>query len=107
MEINFSINTDLARQILTGFIHSEITRMGFTRAVINLSGGIDSALSCFLAAEALGPQNVLAIRLPYRTSSPGFARPRPTGDRRPGRAVDDLRDQRDGRSIDREIPRDE
>ena len=69
MENHLSINTDLARQILTGFIHSEITRMGFTRAVINLSGGIDSALSCYLAAEALGPQNVLAIRLPYRTSS--------------------------------------
>jgi NAD+ synthase len=44
--------------------------MGFSKAVINLSGGIDSALSCYLAAEALGPQNVLAIRLPYRTSSP-------------------------------------
>ena len=69
MDINLSINTDLARQILTGFIHSEITRMGFSRAVINLSGGIDSALSCYLAAEALGPQNVLAIRLPYQTSS--------------------------------------
>ena len=69
MEINLSINTDLARQILTGFIYSEITRMGFTRAVINLSGGIDSALSCYLAAEALGADNVLAIRLPYRTSS--------------------------------------
>ena len=67
--IDLSLDTDLARQILTGFIRSEITRMGFTRAVINLSGGIDSALSCFLAAEALGPQNVLAIRLPYRTSS--------------------------------------
>src|SRR5512141_62589 len=69
MDINLNINTDLARQILTGFIRSEITRMGFTKAVINLSGGIDSALSCYLAAEALGPQNVLAIRLPYRTSS--------------------------------------
>jgi NAD+ synthase len=69
MEINLNINTDLARQILTGFIRSEITRMGFTKAVLNLSGGIDSALSCYLAAEALGPQNVLAIRLPYRTSS--------------------------------------
>uniref|UniRef100_A0A7C4PIH0 NH(3)-dependent NAD(+) synthetase n=1 Tax=Anaerolinea thermolimosa TaxID=229919 RepID=A0A7C4PIH0_9CHLR len=67
---DLSINTDLARRILTGFIRSEITRMGFSRAVINLSGGIDSALSCFLAAEALGPENVLAIRLPYRTSSP-------------------------------------
>jgi len=67
---DLSINTDLARRILTGFIRSEITRMGFSRAVINLSGGIDSALSCFLTAEALGPENVLAIRLPYRTSSP-------------------------------------
>jgi NAD+ synthase len=67
---DLSINTDLARRILTGFIKSEITRMGFSRAVINLSGGIDSALSCVLAAEALGPKNVLAIRLPYKSSSP-------------------------------------
>jgi NAD+ synthase len=67
---DLSINTDLARKILTGFIHSEITRAGFTKAVINLSGGIDSALSCYLAAEAMGPKNVLAIRLPYRASSP-------------------------------------
>jgi NAD+ synthase len=67
---DLSINTDLARKLLTGFIHSEITRTGFSRAVINLSGGIDSALSLVLAAEALGPKNVLAIRLPYRTSSP-------------------------------------
>ena len=50
-------------------MQSEITRMGFQHAVINLSGGIDSALSCFLTAEALGAENVLAIRLPYRTSS--------------------------------------
>ena len=66
---DLKINTDLARRILTGFIKSEITRMGFSRAVVNLSGGIDSALSCVLAAEALGPENVLAIRLPYKSSS--------------------------------------
>jgi NAD+ synthase len=70
MNINLSINTDLARQILTGFIYTEITRAGFSKAVINLSGGVDSALSCYLAAEAMGPENVLAIRLPYRASSP-------------------------------------
>ena len=64
-----TINTDLARQILTGFIRSEITRMGFSRGVLGLSGGVDSALSCYLAAEALGPENVLAVRMPYRTSS--------------------------------------
>ena len=69
MNIDLSIHTDLARKILTGFIKSEITRFGFTRAVIGLSGGIDSALSCALAAEALGPDNVLAIRMPYKTSS--------------------------------------
>ena len=68
--IDLTINPELARKILTGFIKSEITRSGFSRAVVNLSGGLDSALSCALAAEALGGENVLALRLPYRTSSP-------------------------------------
>jgi NAD+ synthase len=66
---DLTINTDVARQILTGFIKSEVNRVGFTRAIINLSGGLDSALSCALAAAALGPENVMALRLPYRTSS--------------------------------------
>src|SRR5512136_1525579 len=70
MENNLSIDTGLVRKILTGFIRSETTRAGFSRAVINLSGGIDSAVSFILACEALGPQNVLAICLPYKTSSP-------------------------------------
>jgi NAD+ synthase len=68
-EINLIINTDLAREILTGFIKSEITRVGFSRAIVGLSGGIDSALSCVLAARALGPENVLAVRMPYKASS--------------------------------------
>lgn len=67
--LDLTINTDVARQILTGFIRSEVQRMGFTRAIVNLSGGLDSALSCALAAEALGAENVMALRLPYRTSS--------------------------------------
>ena len=69
--IDLTINTELARTILTGFIKSEITRVGYSKAVIGLSGGIDSALSCYLAAEALGAENVLAVRMPYRTSSQG------------------------------------
>ena len=64
------INPDRVKKILTGFLRSEISRAGFHRAVIGLSGGIDSALSCFLAAEALGPENVLGVRMPYMTSSP-------------------------------------
>jgi len=66
---DLTINTGLARKILSGFIRSELNRMGFTKAVIGLSGGVDSAVSCILAAEALGPQNVMAIRMPYQSSS--------------------------------------
>lgn len=67
---SLSINTDLAREILSGFIKSEVSRAGFSHAIINLSGGLDSALSCALAVDALGAENVLALRLPFRTSSP-------------------------------------
>jgi NAD+ synthase len=63
------INTDVARKILAGFIRDEISKSGMKRAVMGLSGGIDSALSAFLSAEALGPENVLAVRMPYKTSS--------------------------------------
>ncbi|MBA4380393.1 MAG: NAD(+) synthase, partial [Anaerolinea sp.] len=67
--IDLSINLSLVRKILTEFIRSEISRAGYSRAVVNLSGGLDSAVSCVLAAEALGAQNVLAVRLPYKSSS--------------------------------------
>lgn len=64
------INTSLVRKILVSFIRDEVTRVGLSRAVIGLSGGIDSALSCMLAMEALGEENVMAVRMPYKTSSP-------------------------------------
>ena len=67
--VDLTINTDLARRILTGFIRSEVTRVGYSRVVVGLSGGIDSALSCALAVEALGADNVLAVRMPYKASS--------------------------------------
>jgi NAD+ synthase len=67
--IDLTINTDLARKILVGFLKTEITRAGFKRALVGLSGGVDSSLSCYLASEALGPENVLAVRMPYETSS--------------------------------------
>ncbi|MCC7117118.1 MAG: NAD+ synthase [Anaerolineales bacterium] len=69
MNTNLDINTELAREILVGFIKSEVTRVGFSRAVLGLSGGLDSALSCALAVSALGKENVLAVRMPYKLSN--------------------------------------
>lgn len=68
--IDLTIDTEFARKVLTDFIKGELKRAGFRRAVIGISGGLDSAVSCTLAAEALAPENVLAVRMPYRTSSP-------------------------------------
>jgi NAD+ synthase len=52
------------------FLQEGFRAAGFSRAVLGLSGGIDSALSAALAARALGPENVFAILMPYRTSDP-------------------------------------
>lgn len=65
-----AIHPDLTRSLLVEFIRHEVRKFGFNRLVLGLSGGIDSALSATLAAEALGPENVVGIMLPYRTSSP-------------------------------------
>lgn len=59
----------LLKKLLTGFIKSETKRIGISKAVIGLSGGIDSAVTAYLAAEALGKENVLCVLMPYKTSS--------------------------------------
>ncbi|MBX7167033.1 MAG: NAD+ synthase [Pirellulales bacterium] len=63
------ISAPLVTEVLCRFIRQEIVRTGFTRAVLGLSGGIDSSVVAFLAARALGPENVLAVTMPYKTSS--------------------------------------
>ena len=68
--IQIPTNTTLLREILTAFIRNEVHKTGLKRVVIGLSGGVDSALSAMLAAEALGPKNVLGILMPYKSSNP-------------------------------------
>ena len=64
------IDTDVARRVIGGFIDGQLRQAGFERAVLGLSGGIDSALVAYLVAEAIGPERLLCVLMPYRTSSP-------------------------------------
>ena len=70
MPISIPTNVEFLRTILVSFIRDEVRKVGLERVVVGLSGGVDSSLSALLAAEALGPKQVLALLMPYRTSSP-------------------------------------
>ncbi len=65
-----AINPELVRRLLVGFIQNEVRKVGFERVVLGLSGGVDSSLVATLAAQALGPKNVLGVLMPYKTSDP-------------------------------------
>lgn len=65
-----AIDTDVARRVIAGFIRGQLAQAGFDRAVLGLSGGIDSALVAYLVAQAIGPESLLCVLMPYRTSSP-------------------------------------
>ena len=65
-----AIDTDVARRVIGQFIRGQLDQAGFERAVLGLSGGIDSALVAFLVAEAIGADKLLCVLMPYRTSSP-------------------------------------
>jgi len=64
------IDPELTAEWLVSFLREEFERRGFEKAVVGLSGGVDSALTAHLSAEALGAENVIAVRMPYRTSNP-------------------------------------
>jgi len=66
---SLAVNPALVEEILVRFIRNEIWRTGFRRAVFGLSGGIDSSVVAYLAVKALGPDHVLAVTMPYKTSS--------------------------------------
>jgi NAD+ synthase len=66
-----AIDTDIARRVIGQFIRGQLRQAGFERAVLGLSGGIDSALVAYLVAEAIGPERLLCLSMPYRTSSEG------------------------------------
>ena len=64
------INAPLVANWLVKFLQDEMPRRrGIGKAVLGLSGGVDSAVVAYLAARALGPENVYAFRMPYKISS--------------------------------------
>jgi NAD+ synthase len=64
------LNTRFVEKILVDFLRDEVTKAGFRYGVLGLSGGVDSAVCAALAARALGPDKVLGVIMPYKTSSP-------------------------------------
>jgi NAD+ synthase len=62
------IDEVLVRKMLIGFLREETLKTGATRVVLGVSGGVDSAVVAALAAEALGPKNVLGLFTPYRNA---------------------------------------
>ena len=66
---DLKLNPKVVKDLLVRFIRDELDKVGFGKVVVGLSGGVDSALSASLAAAAIGPENVLCVILPYKTSS--------------------------------------
>jgi len=70
-EDTLRIDVELAEKWLVAFLKDEVaTRRKFTKGIVGISGGVDSALTAHLAVKALGKDNVIGVRMPYRTSSP-------------------------------------
>ena len=64
------IDPALTEEWLSAFLRDEIAGRGFRKSIVALSGGVDSSVTAYLAARALGAENVVGVRLPYRHSSP-------------------------------------
>jgi NAD+ synthase len=65
-----AIDTDVARRVIAEFIRGQLRQAGFERAVLALSGGIDSALVAYLVAEAIGAERLRCVLMPSGSSSP-------------------------------------
>lgn len=67
---DLSLNTPMVKRLLVDFVRDESHNAGFRKGVVGLSGGVDSSVVAYVAAEALGAENVLGVMMPYKTSSP-------------------------------------
>jgi NAD+ synthase len=66
-----TLDAESTVKVLAGFISDELSKVGFGRLVVGVSGGLDSATVAFLSAGAIGPENVSGVIMPYKESDPG------------------------------------
>lgn len=62
------INCSFVERVITSFIREELSKFGFEKGIIGLSGGMDSTVCAFLAVGALGAKNVVGLIMPYGKS---------------------------------------
>jgi len=67
---DLSLNNDIVTRLLVDFVRDETHNAGFSKGIIGLSGGVDSAVAAHVSAKALGSRNVVGVIMPYRTSDP-------------------------------------
>lgn len=64
------LDYEQAMGLLMAFIREETAKPGFKKVIVGLSGGLDSAVVAYLAVQALGKENVIAVLMPYKSSNP-------------------------------------
>ena len=65
-----TLQEDAVLDVIDRGLYREVARTGFERVILGLSGGLDSALTAYLAVRAFGPDKVITVAMPYRTSNP-------------------------------------
>ncbi len=67
---DLTLNYEIVQKFIVEFIKEEVVSNGFNKGILGLSGGVDSALVAYLSVKALGRENVKALLLPYKMTSP-------------------------------------
>jgi NAD+ synthase len=68
--IDLNLDYEITIGLLTTFLRDELAKPGYSRLILGLSGGLDSAVVAYLSAKAIGKENVVAVIMPYKSSNP-------------------------------------